>query len=237
MSDKLIEAYVRTLARTLPGPRRLRAGLLDELADGLHDAATAYERAGIPPREAQARAVEECGDVNAVAPAFRTELAAAQGGRTAKVLALTLPGLVLLWDVPWLVGGSWVAPFPRTTEVLADIITTTGLLVGGCALLALVLLPRCARLRAPGAGKVPVGRVAGVLCGAGAAGLAITLGCSAAMILVNPDGSVGAFLASWLGLTVQSITVVAVAGVIRSLVRTFRTLRSLAAAPAKLVPS
>ena len=52
-SDVLtIEGYLAALAERLPGPRRARAAVLDELRDGLIEATARHTRSGRSPRAA-----------------------------------------------------------------------------------------------------------------------------------------------------------------------------------------
>jgi hypothetical protein len=93
----VIDAYVADLDRALRGPARIKADLVREAADGLHDAAAAYRDEGLEPDEAQRRAVRDFGAVSDVAPDFQAELAAAQGRRTALLICLTLAPQSLVW--------------------------------------------------------------------------------------------------------------------------------------------
>ena len=211
-----VDSYVRTVGRRLIGPVGTRRGLMRELADGLHDATEAHVRAGLPVAAAQARAVRECGPVEALVAAYQPELAAAQGRRTSMLLALLMPGLVLLWDLPWMFAGAWNTPAPRAVWVLSDVITYAGLAAGGCALLALALFVAGARLR------WPVVKLTGAVGLLGVVVLALTLTCSAAMAVLNPGESMAVLARSWIGLGVEAVTIVATGSMTLSLIRSLR---------------
>ncbi|NYH89492.1 hypothetical protein F4554_002130 [Actinopolymorpha rutila] len=142
--DGPIGAYVTALGHALRGPRAARRDVTAELADGLHDAADAYVEAGMPEREAQVRAVRECGPVADVAAEYAPELAAVQGRRTAAVCALSMPATVLAW------GLTWRAELPSTPAphrqwrlgVLSDLTDWAGIAGGaaGCVLAALLVV-------------------------------------------------------------------------------------------------
>jgi hypothetical protein len=211
-----VDSYVRTVGRRLRGPAGTRRELMRELADGLQDATEAHVRAGLPALVAQARAVRECGPVDTLVAAYQPELAASQGRRTSMLLALLMPGLVLLWDLPWMVAGPWNAPAPPAVTALSDVITYAGLAAGGCALLALALFVRGARLRRP------VGKLTGVVGILGVVVLALTFTCSAAMAFLNPGETMAVFARSWIGLLVEVVTIVATGSMVVSLSRSLR---------------
>jgi len=92
---------VADLRGRLRGPRSVRAALVREVDDGLHDAAAAYREAGLAPAEAARRAAEEFGAPADLAPLYQAELDASQGRRAALLIALTYPTLTLAWDALW----------------------------------------------------------------------------------------------------------------------------------------
>lgn len=211
-----VDSYVRTVGRRLRGPVGTRRELMRELADGLHDATEAHVRAGLPASAAQARAVRECGSVDTLVAAYQPELAASQGRRSAMLLALLMPGLVLVWDVPWMVSGPWNAPAPRAVGVLSDVITYVGLAAGGCGLLAVALFVAGARLHRP------VRKLTGAVGVLGVAVLALTFTCSAAMAFLNPGETMAVFARSWIGLLVEAVTLVTTTMMTLSLSRSLR---------------
>jgi hypothetical protein len=212
-----IESYVRQVRHLLPGPASARAGMLCELSDGLYDAARAHVRAGIPSARAQARAVAECGPAEDTAAAYRPELTAVQGRHTAMLVAVLMPGLNLLWDVPWRISGPWNAPPDPVVSTLSRVVTGSDLLAGGCAVMVILAMTVAARR----------GRSATSLTGAvgviGVLAFTVTLGCSVAMMVANADGPSQAFATSWIGLGVGSVTLVCAGVLVRSLSRSLRS--------------
>ncbi|WP_432987268.1 permease prefix domain 1-containing protein [Dactylosporangium sp. CA-233914] len=102
-----IDTYVDGLAAALRGPLRTRAEMITEARHSLQDAAAAFQDdLGLPPLDAQRRAVLEFGTLGEVVPGYQAELAAQQGRRTATWIALALPLVNVLaplmwWDSPW----------------------------------------------------------------------------------------------------------------------------------------
>jgi hypothetical protein len=91
--------YLAAVAAQLRGPAAARAVIIDELRDGLLEAAEAYQAQGCSAREAAAAAIAEFGDPATVAAGFGPELAATQARRVALGLLATGP----------LVGAAWIA--------------------------------------------------------------------------------------------------------------------------------
>lgn len=220
MQTSPITAYVHAVRRSLHGPRRARIDMVEELTDGLRDAAEAHRQSGLTRVDAEQRAVNESGTVAEVAAAMQPELVAKQGRRTAMLLGLGMPGLVLLWDVPWKLGGPWSAATPHATLVLSDIVTWIGICVGAVGLLAVLGLSLGARF------SIPVGAVTRWLGVLGALALAFTMVASIGMGFANPTEAMGAFMSSWIGLTVMTATLLAVPAL------TFSVVRSIKAVPA-----
>lgn len=143
----LVEAHVRALGDRLRGPARLRRSLLEEVRSGLLDAADAElrTRPGTDPAAAQLRAISAFGAPAELAPAFQAQLLAAQARRSAVLLAVTFPGLLVAWDLLWAAGIGWggpASPVVRRLARMEDLLSGT---VGLAALLALLLLVRSAR--------------------------------------------------------------------------------------------
>ncbi|WP_063909961.1 permease prefix domain 1-containing protein [Herbidospora yilanensis] len=193
----VVDDYVGALAKTLRGPRRARRDLLAEARDGLYDAAEAYAEEGLPPGEAQARAVADFGPVAEVAPGFQEELTAAQSRRTAALLFLSTPGVALMWGVLWQIfpAGFDVAK-PAWFEVVArsvDLIQMATGLVGAAVLLR---LRRTRRSR-------PLARLLGLLVWLQAplmAALCGTLMVSAGLALSAFPGYLPGQVATWISL-------------------------------------
>ncbi|MEQ4204768.1 permease prefix domain 1-containing protein [Actinopolymorpha sp. B17G11] len=216
-----IAGYLRALARALPGPRRTRTELLGELADGLHDAADAYVRAGMDPRQAEAQAVGDCGRIAEIAPAYRAELIAAQSRRTAMLFALSMPATVLAWTLAWTIGVREVpslltSDHPRLAIFLSQVTDLAGMAGGVSGLATLGLLMWSGRLRRflrpVIAGQVVVGATV----------LAVTMGCSTAMNLLDPSFALRVAGASALVPIVGAATCVLGGWQVHSLWRTFR---------------
>jgi hypothetical protein len=131
-----VAAHVAALARSLYGPSTLRRSMLREARDGLDDAVAAYRDAGVDPGRAAELAVRDFGPIAAIAPRYQDELAAGQGRRTALLLAVAFPALMLGWDLVWSTGAAWgdATPTVRTLSVVQDASSV------GIAVLALVLL-------------------------------------------------------------------------------------------------
>jgi hypothetical protein len=135
-----VEAHVAALERSLRGPSKVRRSMVREVRDGLEDAVDAYRRSGLTPEHAARQAVRDFGPVSAVAPLYQDELAAGQGRRTALLLAVGLPSLMLGWDLLW---ASGVADWPPAPEAVAltvkGLARTQDLISGFAAATALVL--------------------------------------------------------------------------------------------------
>ncbi|MFT7834635.1 permease prefix domain 1-containing protein [Saccharothrix sp. BKS2] len=87
--------YVTTLADALRGPARVKSALMREVHDGLTDAVEAQTRRGVPRTHAARHALREFGAADELAPSFQRELTLAQTRRTARVLGVTVPVLVV----------------------------------------------------------------------------------------------------------------------------------------------
>jgi hypothetical protein len=211
-----ITAYVHAVRRSLHGPRRARIDLIEELNDGLRDAAEAHRKAGLTRVEAEQRAVAECGSVSEIAAEIQPELVARQGKRTAMLFALGMPGLVLLWDLPWRIGGPWNVPTSHTTLLLSDLVTWVGLLIGAAGLLAVAGLSLGARFAIPSS---VITRTLGAL---GALSIAFTLVACAMMGFASPQEATGAYLSSWIGMTIITATALSVPALAFSSVRSIR---------------
>lgn len=98
-AEARVTTYLAEIADGLPGPRRRRAGILDELRDGLEQAIAEHTTAGLPPDRAVTAAIERFGSPAAIAGAFAPELATGYARRTLAWFIATGP-LVGIW---WLV--------------------------------------------------------------------------------------------------------------------------------------
>lgn len=106
-TEAAIAEYLRTLAAALIGPEAAQAAILNEISDGLHEAAGTYQAQGLKPAAAALAAVAEFGEPHAVAAAFGPGLVARQARRTALALLASGPLVGLAW-----VGGAIVAALP-----------------------------------------------------------------------------------------------------------------------------
>jgi hypothetical protein len=218
----VISAYVRQVAKDLPGPRGLRRDVLAELADGLHDAAHAYRRAGLSAHDAERRAVADAGPPADVAAAYRPELLAAQAGRTATLFALSMPALTLAWMLSWRLwppAGAAMSPSEPSSRLVSLLSTLTdgfGILgaLGGVAGLASVTWT--ARRRRP-VRPVVVALVA--VCGVAVASVVAS---SVAMNLLTPARALDMMAASTPVSLVGLATLIVVAWQVASLYRTAR---------------
>jgi hypothetical protein len=161
-----IDGYVRQVEQRLPGRYGLRKDLLAELRGGLNDAAAAYRRDGLSAPQAELLAVREAGPADELAAEYRAELVASQGQRTAALIGLTLPAVVLAWTLMWrfggdaMVAGQW--PVSPMTFVLARVVDWAAFAGGAAALVGLVVLVWSARR---GRSESWVGRSVAIVAG------------------------------------------------------------------------
>ncbi|WP_435203972.1 permease prefix domain 1-containing protein [Micromonospora sp. bgisy143] len=140
--DFLVEEHLRDLESRLQGPARLKSELLTEARHDLLDAVDAYRERGVPPTEAQRRAVAEFGAPAQVLPSWQAELAvAALRGLALRMLAVA--GLaVAAGDLTWR-GSSWSVGGPqppaayRLLSASVDWIWSGGLLLAVTGLLVI----------------------------------------------------------------------------------------------------
>ena len=139
--DVMVDEHLRELAARLQGPARLKSDLLTEARHGLLDAVEAYRESGLPPTEAQRRAVAEFGSPAQLLPSWQAELAVgALRGLSLRMLAIAGVGVVA-GDLTWQ-GSSWSGgPRPPAGYLLlsssvdwiwlgALLLAVAGLLVG-----------------------------------------------------------------------------------------------------------
>jgi hypothetical protein len=136
----LIDEYVAGLSRRLIGPRRVKADLLAEARDGLVDAAEAYADAGLPASEAARRALADFGGYRQVAADYQAELAAAQGRRTALLVAVVMPAVMLASRLMW-TESAWPASGPPPASrylmvaLVFDVLQVTAAIMAALTLL------------------------------------------------------------------------------------------------------
>lgn len=210
--DGAVDRFVADLARELRGPRALRRDVLAEVRDGLHDAAEAH--GGHP--DAAERAVAEFGSVAELAPLHQAELTAAQVRRTALVVTVLFPALVLGWDLLWTHGVAWTAPAPPLVGALARVQDVVGAVAAalGLGLLLATLRPR-ARPRRLAVATAAVGLGAAVVCGTTAV----------VMNLANASGTAGMLARNPAAVAAVVLSAAAAGAVVVSSVRTLRLAR------------
>jgi hypothetical protein len=101
----MVEGYLAAITAQLPGPPAARAGITDELRDGLLETLATQRARGYSEQEANATAIAEFGDPATIAAAFAPELAAVQARRVALTLLVTGPLVGLTWITAAAVNG------------------------------------------------------------------------------------------------------------------------------------
>ncbi len=211
-----IAAHVDALARALRGPSTLRRSIVDETCDGLRDAAAAHEQGGLPARDAAARAVRDFGAVEEIAPLYQDELAARQGRRTALLLVVAYPGLMLGWSLLWKGGIGWSGPAVPLISALAQVQGVASWCVGIAALVALVRSFCRDTARGPALAACAIGLAGTVVCGGAAAVMILGSGPADSAVLVTDPVAPVAYGVS------AAVLVITV----RSVVRTVRAARA-----------
>lgn len=139
-------SYLAALDRALPGPGRVRRGLLREVGDHLEDATEAYRRAGYHRAEAERRAVADFGTIDQVLPGFRETVAVASARRTSLMLLGALGIQPFLWDGGLSLGDRAHSSDPDTPlyNLLDSLVEVVGLLglVGAVVSLGLTAVGR-----------------------------------------------------------------------------------------------
>ncbi|MEA2475863.1 MAG: hypothetical protein QOF16_1404 [Actinomycetota bacterium] len=142
-ANETIDSYVAGIARRLAGPSSVRADLVDEMRDHLHEEALSLMRSGIAESEAARRAIESFGPSNRITKELRAELARRQTARSAFGLLTGAPGLAALWIGILLMGPH--APWSEVKEpallALTDAVGSVAMMLTvAAALVANVLL-------------------------------------------------------------------------------------------------
>jgi hypothetical protein len=138
--DEVIDRYLAAVATHLAGPVRARQAILEELHDGLLEAAHLHQARGRTPAQAATAATTEFGDPVALAAAFAPELAALHARRTALALIRSGPLVGLLWATalvsshlasqPVHPAPPWQWPHPPTALWIVFSLLALALLVG-----------------------------------------------------------------------------------------------------------
>jgi hypothetical protein len=134
-----IDEYLAGLSRRLTGPRRVKADLLAEARDGLVDAAEAYADAGLPPQAATSQALADFGGYHQLVADYQAELAAAQGRRTALLVTVVMPSMMLMSRLMW-TGSPWTASGPPPAARYLLVVSAFGVLQVTAAIMALLTL-------------------------------------------------------------------------------------------------
>ncbi|MGW4507895.1 permease prefix domain 1-containing protein [Streptomyces sp. NPDC004436] len=92
-----VEGHVSALAAVLRGADRDKARMLDELREGLLDAAADLAPEHPSSEDAAREAVRQFGGVAELAPEFQRELTVAQARRTSRRILLLVPLLLSCW--------------------------------------------------------------------------------------------------------------------------------------------
>ncbi|MQA11106.1 MAG: hypothetical protein GEU98_21620 [Pseudonocardiaceae bacterium] len=145
MTPGPIDGAITALDHSLRGPRRARADLLGEVRDGLTDATAPYQEAGLSRAEAERRALADFGDLDEVADDLQAELTARHGWRSALLITIGFPVLVVLWDVVWLTDTVPPKELTPTVAFLSDAIdgvAGVAALIGIAAAIGLCLSAR-----------------------------------------------------------------------------------------------
>jgi hypothetical protein len=133
-----VGAHVAELDRALHGPAALKRSMIAEVRHGLADAVACHRDRGLEPQRAAAEAVREFGSVHEVAPLLQEELTARQGRRTAQLVVVAFPALLLAWDALWMTGQAWQSPPSPTVGSLARAVDVLTVLITAAALVLLL---------------------------------------------------------------------------------------------------
>lgn len=95
----VIERYVADLSVRLPGPRRWRARILDEIRDSLLEGMHAHRGATGDPATAALLAVAEHGPADQIARAYAPELAVAWMRRAGLLALGIIPAMAIMWNL------------------------------------------------------------------------------------------------------------------------------------------
>jgi hypothetical protein len=95
----VIERYITDLSVRLPGPRRWRVAVLDEIRDSLLEGMDAHHGTTADPAAAALRAVAEHGPADQVASAYAPEVAVAWGRRAGLLALGIIPAMAIIWNL------------------------------------------------------------------------------------------------------------------------------------------
>ncbi|WP_142095529.1 permease prefix domain 1-containing protein [Pseudonocardia cypriaca] len=208
-----VGAHVAELDRALHGPAALKRSMIAEVRHGLADAVACHQDRGLEPQRAAAEAVREFGSVHEVAPLLQEELTARQGRRTAQLVVVAFPALLLAWDALWMTGQAWQSPPSPMVGSLARAVDVLTVLITVAALVLLLATFRD--------GPLPrwVTTLSGLVAALGVAGCG---GMSLVMNLLKPHAAGELFAANPATAVVLTATALIAALVTRSAVRSLR---------------
>lgn len=183
-----IAVHVAGVGNVLRGPVRARRSMLAEVREGLCDAAAAYRTAGLDEYAAARRAVADFGPVDLIAAQLQNELTARQARRTALLLVIAFPSMIVGWALVWSGGSGWTGNTSTPVVVMAIALDATSVIVAtaGLALLLATFCPVVSLSRVAGAVGV-IGTVGALSCAAMA--IAMNLANAAAtvqLVSTNP---------------------------------------------------
>jgi hypothetical protein len=212
-----VGAHIAELDRALHGPAAMKRSMIAEVRHGLADAVACHRDRGLDPQSAAAAAVREFGPVREVAPQLQEELTARQGRRTAQLLVVAFPALLLAWDALWMTGQAWQSPPSPTVASLARAVDVLTVLITAAALVLLLTTFRD--------GPLPrwVTALTGLVAALGVAGCG---GMSLAMNLLKPHAAEDLVAVNPATAVVVVATALIAALVTRSAIRSLRFART-----------
>jgi hypothetical protein len=212
-----IRAHVAELDRMLHGPGAMKRSMIAEVRDGLEDAVAGYREGGLDPQRAATAAVRDFGSVSEVAPLLQEELTARQGRRTAQLLVVVFPAMLIAWDVLWTTGNGWSTPPPAAVSALSRAVDILTVLITVAALVLLLVTFQGRRLPQWITGLTGLVAALGVLgCG----------GMSVLMNLLTPHQAADMLATQPAVVAVGVMSAAASALVTRSAVRSLRVSRA-----------
>ncbi|MCP2259825.1 hypothetical protein LX15_003534 [Streptoalloteichus tenebrarius] len=183
-----IEDYVRVLSTALRGPAQVKARMIQEIHDGLTDAAAAHSPHGAPDHHAASQAVREFGTADDLVPELQRELTLAQTRHTARTVAVSVAALVTCWLLMRVADQNTDWPLRTLVGHLAGVMAAAALLAASTLA---VTGPLARRLPVPG--RLPrVIAWAGTACSVAMAAVALTLAVTAALATNWPLAVLGA---------------------------------------------
>jgi hypothetical protein len=212
-----VRAHVAELDRMLHGPGSMKRGMIAEVRDGLEDAVAGYREGGLDPHTAATAAVRDFGSVREVAPLLQEELTARQGRRTAQLLVVVFPAMLIAWDLLWTTGNGWSSSPPAVVSVLARAIDILTVVITAAALVLLLVTFRGCRL------PQWITRLTGLVAALGVVGCT---GMSVVMNLLTPQQAANMFSTQPAVVAVGVMSAAASALVTRSAVRSLRFARA-----------